>query len=107
MKKVKLIIFISIISASLITLIISQYFLVKETTAFYDQTFTDVVSKTVKDVELEMKEDDIKRMIDEVITQDANSYLSDIFEPSACDISTCYDAIVRYRGGMYSIADVA
>ena len=31
----------------------------------------------------------------------------DIFEPSACDISTCYDAIVWYRRGMYSIADVA
>ena len=102
MKKVKLIIFISIISASLITLIISQYFLVKETTAFYDQTFTDVVSKTVKDVELEMKEDDIKRMIDEVITQDANSYLSDIFEPST-SISSLNRKPNTYIGGLNEI----
>lgn len=77
MKKVKLIIFIAIVSISLVSLIVFQYVLVKKTTAFYDQTFNEVVAETVRDVERQMKEEEIKKMIDELTSQEAESIVGE------------------------------
>lgn len=87
MKKVKLIIFIAIVSISLVLLIVFQYILVRKTTAFYDQTFNEVVSETVKDVEQQMKETEIKKMIDEVVSQDVEGY--------SAGLSIAYDSNIR------------
>ena len=73
MGKVKLIVLITIVSVSLVSLLVFQYILIRKTTAFYDQTFVDVVERVVKDVEQETQEEEIKRIIDETVDFDTDS----------------------------------
>ncbi len=80
MGKTKLIILISIVSLSLISLMIFQYILIKETTAFYDQTFVDVVERVIKDAEQETKEAEVKKIIDETVAYDTENYVNGIFD---------------------------
>ena len=75
MGKVKLIVLITIVSVSLVSLLVFQYILIRKTTAFYDQTFVDVVERVVKDVEQETQEEEIKRIIDETVDFDTDSYV--------------------------------
>ena len=83
MGKVKLIVLITIVSVSLVSLLVFQYILIRKTTAFYDQTFVDVVERVVKDVEQETQEEEIKRIIDETVDFDTDSYVNNIFDPSS------------------------
>ena len=69
MNKKKLIILISVVTISLTALIVFQYILVKKTTAFYDQTFSDVVERTIRKVEQDIKEIEVKKLIDETLEE--------------------------------------
>ncbi len=59
---------------------IFQYILIKETTAFYDQTFVDVVERVIKDAEQETKEAEVKKIIDETVAYDTENYVNGIFD---------------------------
>ena len=83
MGKVKLIVLINIVYVSHVSLLVFQYILISKTTAFYDQTFVDVVERVVKDVEQETQEEEIKRIIDETVDFDTDSYVNNIFDPSS------------------------